>query len=272
MNLIETLGPEQRWLLRGILGRRVVSDRAPLVLGGSAGSGATLVARALDAHPEIACALESTVFLERLADPETIAGRVGLAPEQVRAMLRASGSQTGFVERLMRTRLAEGGEAAWAEMTARNVRRLTFLFRHFPRARFVHVVRDGRDVACALRAQAESGSGRRRALERAADAWRDAVGGAIRWRRDPRCFAVTYEDLAANPVTCLRNLLDRLDIEWHDAVATALGEADARFRSDPAGRWRDELSTGDLLAIEQRIAAGLSAFGYTIESFRSRSL
>lgn len=271
MKLIETLAPEQLWRLRGVLGRRVVSERAPLVLGGSPGSGLTLVARALDAHPEIACALESTVFLERLADPETIAGRVGLAPAQVRAMLRASGSQTGFVERLMRTRLAAGDEAVWADMTPRNVRRLTFLFRHFPWARFVHVVRDGRDVACALRARGESGSGDRRALERAADAWRDAVGGAIRWRRDPRYLAVTYEDLAADPVACLRHLLDRLDIDWHDDVATVLGEADARFRSDPAGRWHEELSPGDLLAIEQRIAAGLSAFGYAIESFRSRS-
>lgn len=276
MNLFETLGPERFWRLRGALGRRDVSRRVPLVLGGCEGSGGGLVARALDAHPEIVCARNSTVFLERLADTETIAERTGLTAEQLRAALHASRSQTGFVERLMAARQAEGDAAVWADSTPANVRRLDFLFRHFPRARFVHVVRDGRDLALSLQREswmklggAEPGS--RRALERCADYWRETVGKAIRWRRDPRYLAVTYEDLAADPVACLQELLKRLDMEWDDAVARALDDAGERFAADPAGRWRTALSDKELLWIEERIAAGLSAFGYKIGSFRPRS-
>jgi hypothetical protein len=44
-----------------------------------------------------------------------------------------------------------GPESRWSEKTPGNVRVLDRIFEYFPRARFIHVIRDGRDVVCSTR-------------------------------------------------------------------------------------------------------------------------
>ena len=43
------------------------------------------------------------------------------------------------------------GKPRWAEKTPLNIAHLGWVLSHFPRARVIHVIRDGRDVVCSLR-------------------------------------------------------------------------------------------------------------------------
>ena len=137
-----------------------------------------------------------------------------------------------------------------------HVLHLRRLGRLFPEARFVHVVRDGRDVAVSYRSVAWGPT----TVEDAAMRWRRSV---LRGRRDgerlgpDRYREVRYEDLVTDPERVLRELCAFLDLEWDDGVlhhheraaeviaATRFPGAHSRLLLPPtpglatgAGRWR----------------------------------
>jgi Sulfotransferase family len=93
----------------------------------------------------------------------------------------------------------------------------------FPDARFVHVIRDGRDVALSMRRASETWDptmGVGLPMEFRAEAWRRQVEG-IRMHRDSlgdRYFEIRYEDMRADPIASLRALFDFSEIPYDDRL------------------------------------------------------
>ena len=97
------------------------------------------------------------------------------------------------------------GKPRWGDKTPANVLHLELLARLFPRAVFIHVIRDGREVAASL-ADQESASDW---LAGKAYYWRDCVTAGRRAGRSldgARYCEVRLEDLVADPESTLRRL------------------------------------------------------------------
>ena len=148
--------------------------------------------------------------------------------------------------------------------------RLPFIRRYFPRARFVHMVRDGRDVACSLRRQPWMKERYRLAPDAAARCaayWHDrAKMGHKAQQNGLASIEIRYEDLVLQPEPTLRRLFDFLDVAWDDRVLR--GEA---RDPDPSagilfatsiGRWRTELTQLELEQVETITGELLTALGY----------
>ena len=281
MGLYELLGYRRRWQLLALLQRPSPSSIAPIVIGGCGGSGTTLLRASLDAHPEITCGPESTVFLSRISSQVTIARRLGMPADQVDDLLRDSRSQAQFIEAFARARLQQSGKAIWADKTPENVRRLPFIFRHFPGARFIHVVRDGRDVACALRhspwmklpaAVRRTPEG----LRRSARYWVSRVAAGLRHRADPRYMELRYEDLVRDPERTLRRLLEFLEVPWSAKVldrsraglglvaeeAQAMARAAGPLYHSAIGRWQMDCTAAEMDLLQTELATHLVQLGY----------
>lgn len=157
----------------------------------------------------------------------------------------------------------------------------------FPRARFVHVVRDGRAVANSLlqmpwwRGHQGPGQWRLgplpdehqqlwerhgrsfvvlaglywRILIEAHETARDAVGG-----RSDRWSTLRYEDLIADPMGACASILAWVGLEWTDTVATRV--AAQPVRSDRSEAFRSDLDPTQLAQLEEVIALVLSRYGY----------
>lgn len=153
----------------------------------------------------------------------------------------------------------------------------------FPAARIVHIVRDGRDVACSLlekpwlrreqvavddagvpygayarfwveperRAEFETASDARRA----AWVWRSYVGAA-RTAGVPM-IELRYEELAADPASVAEQLAPKLD-----APVDALAAAFARVHGSSVGRYRTDLDAGQLVDVEDEAGELLRELGY----------
>jgi protein-tyrosine sulfotransferase len=255
------------------------SGFAPIVLGGCGRSGTTLLRMMLDSHRRICCGPESSVFRRRAVDPDALASRFGFEPAAVRALYEASSSRPAFIEAFAQYCMRQAGKVRWAEKTPRNISRLSVIFGSFPEARFVHVLRDGRDVACSLRTHPrhEVVDGRLVAL----DTWKPIAGGARRWVRDiessrkwwgdPRFHTVRYEDLVLDPRPVLERLMAFVGEDWDEAML-AHATADSpfrdatRFAQNPEAlgtvskgslnRWQRELDAHDK-RIFKRIAGSL---------------
>ena len=88
-------------------------------------------------------------------------------------------------------------------------------WQRFPEARFIHVVRDGRDVVCSMRQHPDrrwvDGAWvkvhRPLSLEQYAERWVADTEAGVAHRGDPRYLEVRYEDLVQDPLAVLRGLL-----------------------------------------------------------------
>jgi hypothetical protein len=147
----------------------------------------------------------------------------------------------------------------------------------WPDARYVHVLRDGRDVLVSARAALSW------------DPWMpshlSARDAAARWRRvveqsrslarelGPRFLEVRYEDLKADPVGWARKLFAFSSIPVdEDAIAAAIdstdfgkhytgGETDFR-RAGRTGDWRGRLNLFDRLMFQRGSGSSLQDAGY----------
>ena len=142
---------------------------------------------------------------------------------------------------------------------------LTLLRSLFPTARFVHVARDGRDVAHALLKRGECS---RSALE-AALGWARTIEAVRRFASSVPASSWTeirYEDLVADPVAVLTEVAQFVGV--HDArdvvrrAGPVLG-AQVRFGQ---GRDRSRLSRRERACIEAVAGEWLQELGYRLTS------
>jgi hypothetical protein len=276
-------------------------------IGGAAKSGTTWLQLLLDRHPAISCNGEGhfpTYLIPRLigaADEynqdiawknQTIFGELPGYPllgEPHIAYLWASAAalQLAAQARSRDVRLI-------GEKTPDNVRFFGLLAEAFPSAKFLHIVRDGRDCAVSgwfhnLRVSPDWTRETFAAMDEyvvaLAEEWAANVGAGSAFgdAHPERYLAVRYEDLAADGATVLTGALDFLSAE-SDAgtVATCLGAGSFEaltggrtrgkedrasfFRKGVPGDWRNHFTTETSCRFEEKAGEWLARFGYLSSS------
>lgn len=265
-----------------------VSDTPAIIVGGCIRSGTTLLRTMLDSHPNVAAGPETWLFVGRHADGfPWLADEYGLSREYVREMAASSPSLPEFIERFLGEYAERMGKGRWAEKSPGNVMRLGYIFRHYPRAKFIHVIRDGRDVVCSIVSQRERL--RKQGIDTPVDGttadrirfWLRAVHAGLAWRGDPRYLEVSYESLVHNPEAEARRVLDFIGEPWCDDVLNANEVQKTRTQrineygtpevhkpifKGSIGRWQSDLSPADI-AVCHRIGGKLLAqLGYSVPS------
>ncbi|MDX1510719.1 MAG: sulfotransferase [Nitriliruptorales bacterium] len=139
---------------------------------------------------------------------------------------------------------ADGGALGWVEMTPPNIRMAAELHRMLPGARFVHTIRDGRDVACSVVPLDWGPDDHLSAI----DWWADGVrAGARALASVPpeQAHVLWLEDLLGDGRDeALASMLARLRLEPDVLVSAYLDVAMSPTRGNVA-RWQAELA-GDL--------------------------
>lgn len=209
--------------------------------------------------------------------------RSGLDSEEISAKLMNDCRNGGDFIRIVMDRVAQQqGAPRWAVYDADNVLYMSEIKTDIPEALFVHIVRDGRDIALSLR---KMGAFRpvpwnRKAagLQATALYWRWMVENG---RRQGRFFPddyleVRYEELVTRPEQVLENIGRFLgcDLDYAQIQANKLGrlrESNSSFResggaseSTPINRWKKLLSPEEIAALESLIGDYLQQSGYAL--------
>jgi Sulfotransferase family len=160
----------------------------------------------------------------------------------------------------------------------------TKLIREFlPEARFIHVIRDGRDVACSMMSAAKKIGFGTKEVGDSAEVWKRQVFGAREAAQVPeRYLEVRYEDLLSQGVPAYRRVLDFCELKcepgWIEAILEAntfekMKEArrtgdpgvqakQAHYRKGRAGSWLEDLSSAEAFEFEQHAGDLLRELGY----------
>ncbi len=258
---------------------------APIFVGGAPRSGTTLARAVLNAHPDIACGPELRAFpaLARLYR-ETAAA---MGPTlDAHYFFRADELRTSFRE-LIASFLApfheRSGKRFVAEKTPANALYFQELYQLFPESRFVHVVRDPRDVVASLIKQdwRDEKTGARlpitASVAGAAQGWCDHVAAARKAGADGApVFELRYEKLVGAPAQATAELFRFLDVPPSEAplshhLAFSAGEGENETSAEAVarplnaaavGRGRRELSREQIREIETIAGSLLGEFGY----------
>ncbi|MFL5767581.1 MAG: sulfotransferase [Actinomycetota bacterium] len=268
----------------------------PFVVG-SGRSGTTLLRLMLEQHPDLAIPPESYFPISmRHREPRYVSSAGFDLDAFVTDLLRNVRFQDwGLNEQKVRTAL-HGAEAIdWAEAIRRTfalyaeregkprygdktpwfIMRITELSELFPESRFVHLIRDGRDVALSIR-EMSWGPSRMPAL---AEFWakRIRIGRTEGARLGPeRYLELRYEDLVEDPVSALRRVCPFLDLDFRQEMLdysrrapNAVLEREReqhRHLSKPVTKqlrdWKTQMSPDDLAVFEAVAGRELVACGY----------
>jgi hypothetical protein len=264
-------------------------------------SGTSLLQRLLDAHPQLAV-INETLWITREADrsvsPELVSRlfenwrfqRLGMVREEVERLVESNGSISypSFVSAVFDLYGQARGKALVGDKSPGYVREIPALHRLWPEAKFVHIIRDGRDVWLSLAN------------------WKKAersMGGFATWAEDPVATAalwwersvrlgreggellglelyheVRYETLVARPAQACRELCGFLGLPYDEAM---LHFYEGRTRNEPGltskrawlpptpglRDWQTEMPGEQVERFERTVGALLDDLGYP----RSRS-
>jgi len=210
--------------------------------------------------------------------------RTGLAVEPLSSRILNECTCGGDFIRVVMDSVARSQNASrWAVYDPDNVLHVERVKRDIPDAIFVHIIRDGRDIALSLKKMAGFAPlpwdrGETQSLVATALYWEWMVRrGREHGRKFPADYIeVRYEDLITNPRETLRNLSSFIDHDLdYDQIQHAslgrLAETNSSFRAEdakvagnPLGRWKERLSRADVAAIEGAAGKCLEETGYEL--------
>jgi hypothetical protein len=262
-------------------------------------SGTTLLQRMLDNHPLLAVSNDTHFIPKALSgspgDPSLTRelverarsyhrfGRLGLSQQAVDEAARQAATYSEFVSGLYSAVARMNGKPLAGEKTPDYVRNIPLLHALFPRARFVHIVRDGRDVALSALnwAKPDKGPGR-------SELWKEQPVAvcALWWRRMVSAGSrdgvplgsgvyaqLSYEDLVADAEVLLRSASAFLGLEYSPEM---LSYYRGRTRREPGlstkrawlpptsglRDWRSQMPASDVELFEAIAGDLLAELGY----------
>lgn len=286
--------PIRRWRKKFELGHRLyyatpwaarawASAETPIIIGGCDRSGTTLLRAAMDTHPDVVAGPESWVFCYRV-DPVWLAEEYGFDPAFVRQLKRDSSCLGEFIERFFGAYRDREGARVWCEKSPRNIVKLPYIWKLFPNARVVHIIRDGRDVSCSLRTHPKRirvngeyvPNTVRRPIKDCIDHWVNYVSAGIAHRGDERYMELRYEELIDDYEGATRRLCAHVGLEWTPAILAREQSQTARtdveivnpevrqpLYTSAVARWKTDLSDDEKRTIEARAGELLARLGYT---------
>lgn len=285
---------------------------APFIVGVGR-SGTTLLRLMLDAHPELAIPPETHFAPDVIAASRSR----GNPPARVLEMMTAEDRWGDFgldsddlLARLKDVRRLDGGTALrafyglyaekqgkprWGDKTPIYVTKMRRIAGALPEARFVHVIRDGRDVALSRWKRAVKG---RAPAEKIAKTWRRRIRKAREQAGDVEYMELRYEDLVTDTEASLRRVCEHIELEfdpamlrYHEDASERLAEmsrdlpgeggevrhsgeermsAHALTSKPPTSAriaaWREEMSPEDRAAFEGVAGELLAELGYEVEA------
>lgn len=289
---------------------------APFIIG-SDRSGTTLLRMMLDTHPQMAIPPE-THFIPQAARACRSAEKP--ADRFVETLIAHPGWPDFHLdEKLLRKRIKSiepfdlsaalrafyqlnsdrFGKSRWGDQTPAYARDVSLIEELIPEAHFIHIIRDGRDVALSCKGLWFAPD----SMEELARHWASRVQAARRHAGDLRRYLeIRYEDLLLNTETTLRRVCDFLDLPFDPAMLDYHLRADERINElrrpvksadgriiatekerisvysnlrkpmdvSRLGRWRTEMSDEDLACFETTAGEALKELGYALGRNSSR--
>lgn len=255
----------------------VSSDRKHIFITGAPRSGTTLIKTILTAHPAIAGGDYESTGLFKIRNLYRYS-----CGEMENGWIRVSAAEASdlidLYERLADALLECYGGEYFVDKIWPQRYRLKYVGAKFPRARWIHMIRDGRDSYCS--ACEHPNIPQSKSLGRFAQYWQRSNHLIERFIPAERRIQVRYEDLTREPECEIERIMDFLGLsvnpdQFHPAASGQAPSIQKReyhqrlgqpLNTSSVGRSKEELETEEKRAFEDVAEQGLEKYGYIDEN------
>lgn len=227
--------------------------------------------------PELKPALRFPRRVQRFGvDLDALSGLIAEASRLSDSHLETFPQRCVLVELLGQHIAAKKGASRWGMKIMRSLKRLPMYSKVWPSAQFIHVVRDGRDVAASQ--VLDHPTWGYRSVPEAAQKWSSLVTAIHGMREEASLYELRYEDLVSTPEEVLRSLTAFLRVDWHDSLLRhseyrhEISRSAIRHPSKEAvrepintraiGRYRSDLSAEEISVFHQLAEDAMTTYGY----------
>jgi hypothetical protein len=206
--------------------------------------------------------------------------RSGLDSDELIASVISQCKTGGDFMRIVMNAIAKAQNVSrWAVYDPDNLLHMSRIKMDIPDALFVHIVRDGRDIALSLEKMGGftpiPWSRSPRGLEETALYWQWMIRRGREYGRKIQAdyLEIHYEDLVTHPqnvLSTLRQFLDH-DLDFEHIQRSSLGSlsrSNSSFKderaSQPLNRWQERLSPDEVAGLEKLVGGCLREFGYKL--------
>ena len=208
----------------------------------------------------------------------------GLQPGEIEKKVMSECHGAGDFLRIVMDEVARTqGVDRWADSTPTNVPHMLRIKRDFPQAKFIHIIRDPRDLALSLDKKGWSRPlpwDKRNSLLAAGVYWEWIVrkGRKNGEQLGSDYIETRYEDLVQSPAAELAKIGEFLDcdLDYERIKAQSVGSIKnplTSFKEDlnqgtfgPVGRWKDKFPAAQLARFEALVGEYMQELGYTLSS------
>jgi hypothetical protein len=178
-----------------------------------------------------------------------------------------------FVERMTKAKAKREGKIYWGAKIVSTYHELDEMY---PEARYLFMLRDGRDIASSRKKVGEFNQ----TIEHIADGWCQQIKKFERFASttNGRAIFVPYERLVQDPARELRQLLEQIDLPWSDRVLAfhhlnlsihrnptghlSGDQVKSPINTSSIGRWKVDLTPEEVARYEEHARPMLEKLGY----------
>lgn len=280
----------------------VADTDPPFFIIGFQRSGTTLLRLMLDSHPAVAIPLDTAGLWAAYQDRLEVWFNDLATVEDCHRLIEAIGAEerirlwnvpisvdeiTALVDAYDFPAIIAGFHMAYAQAKGKtrwgckdpgDTQRIHVINKWFPDARFVHIIRDGRDACLS---QLGQDFGHTELIPCAVD-WQEQVSWVARMGAilgSDRYLELRYEDLVTDPEPVLQRIckfiglpFDSAMLEYHRRVGDAVPDEkrhiwpliDRPPQKDNINRWKSRMTTGERICFEKRAWSALQENGYQV--------
>lgn len=273
------------------------NDCEPVFVVGMNGSGTSMMLDSLGRHPQLYAIPNETLMMPYIISRARRFGELSnsnnfqaywqFAIDQMPVLVRfndgvkpeipsdwgsyprtIAGVFDGIFSSLAKTK----GKRRWCEKTPDHVQHVRLLSEVFPRSRFIHMIRDGREVACSIARR------QFRHPELVIYRWKKLVnlGQADGAMLGERYMELKYEDLTSDPRSEMARVCEFLSLDFDEHVLSSRMPQSPKRKSLTKGelgaisanpmKWPQYFDSRSVKRLEQISGATLSHLGYRVEN------
>ena len=248
----------------------------PIFIGGEGRSGTTLMRAMINNHPNIFCGPETHFFIDKnFIDYHDImvnhySNRISEYNEDVRDEVNQM--YRGMINNFFTKHMNANKKKRWADKTPYNIKVIDFFLDVFEgNIKFIHMIRDGRDVAASIITMPWGP----KTVREAAHNWSSIIQNSRKHVGKDYYLEVRYEDLVKEETKVLKEVCEFLDEDFNEHMLDyykdeRLGGADESsykqitqpLYNKSIGRWKKDLTSKEKRDFMKVAGETLKMLGY----------
>ncbi|MEM9275908.1 MAG: sulfotransferase [Cyanobacteria bacterium P01_F01_bin.143] len=245
---------------------------------GAPRSGTTLLFSILAAHPSFAAINNETYFFTfrdvfKLENYSRLSDFGGPSKKEFGELLSNSQDLVDFYDNVAKFMIERDGGSRFLEKSPIHTIYLGYLIKKFPNAKFINLIRDGRDcyVSYSRLPYCES-------IEKYAKRWRDSIRVRQKQGKNTQIIDVRYEDLVNQPEAITHKIMDFIGEKFYAHQVTTQGYSNPRIfnehsgherlnkpiKANTVGKWREQLNPRQIDSFNKIAKKELKSLEYDI--------